>query len=103
MGLANAARSPTAWNLASSIFTMSLCAMAISKIPKKDRKGFVYSFIVLVLIIAIGGILMNLWKLAQEQGGAAYMQAMKNKMFQAKVAAPATNVGTVAVTGPTVV
>lgn len=64
---ASAARPTIMFGLISLAF-MSLLAVSISKMPKKERKGLGYGFIVLGLISTIVSALYNLWIYAKETG-----------------------------------
>jgi lipopolysaccharide export LptBFGC system permease protein LptF len=75
MSFMNVAKSSTTWNLGFSVLVMTLCAMAISLVPKEKRKGASYSFIVMMLIGSIAFILLNTWKLAKETGAKNAMNA----------------------------
>jgi len=80
---------------------MIMLSVAINKMPKKERKGLGFGFVVLGLITSIIGMMYNFWIYAKETGIAAAARSQGETLFskmQAKISgggAPpgATNVG----------
>lgn len=91
---------PTKMFLAVSVAAMAAYAAAVAIVPKKDRKGFSYGMVVTGLIVSILSVIYNGVLLGKQMGAGEFLAAMKAKAGAAamsKVAAPVTNVGTVAV------
>lgn len=91
---------PTLMFIGIGLFTIIVNSIAISKIPKKEKKGAGYAMIVLSLVGAIFLTLWNMWTYGKETGMAAAAKAQGQSLFtkfQQKISgggAPgATNVG----------
>ena len=82
---------------------MIILSVAISKMPKKERKGAGFGIVVMGLITSIVAMMYNFWIYAKETGIAAAAKAQGQTLFtkmQAKISGGGTNVA--AAGGPVV-
>lgn len=94
---------PTLIFVVVSTAVMIASSIAISKIPKNQRKGFTFGLVVLQLVLAIVSMMYNFWLYAKETGmansakaqGAALFSKMQAKISGGGAPAGATNVGAV--------
>jgi hypothetical protein len=83
-----------------SIAVMIGYVMAVTLVPKKERKGIKYIIVVIALTAAVVAVAYNAVLLGKQWGAMQFLAAMKNKMGGAAMAKVpgVTNVGTTAVT-----
>lgn len=79
-----------------SLAGMSLLAVSISKMPKKERKGVGYAGVVIGLVATILSALYNLWLYAKETGMANAAKGRLNAWKAARAAPVAAAVPPVA-------